>query len=82
MAKIVLTEGCIVDSLTIDNKDAEKYSIEELKNITNNIINDISNKDYVINIMRDVMQLVGKYQFCYTCEDCGDTVCEYKITTK
>lgn len=51
MAKIVLTEGCIVDSLTIDNKDAEKYSIEELKNITNNIINDISNKDYVINIM-------------------------------
>ena len=31
--EITLTEGCVCDSLTIDDKEVRKYSNEELKEI-------------------------------------------------
>ena len=29
--------------------------------------------------LRELIQNLGRYKFCYYCDDCGDNVSEYKL---
>ncbi len=79
--EIVLTEGCVVWGTTINGKDIKDYSKEELKDIILNIFNkkDFSESDYN-EILSEILHIAGTYNYCYTCEECGDSVCEYKLS--
>lgn len=147
--KIILTEGCVCDSLTIDSKEANEYSNEELKDIIKKILDKEKSKFNLIKLLgavieafsgyftdesiiktdkygllvkrddndaitvgkrsinnfteeeirdmiltvinmeddnadliwalRELIQNLGIYKFCYHCDDCGDNVVEYKL---
>ena len=147
--KIILTEGCVCDSLTIDDKEVREYSNEELKEIIKKVLDkekskfnlikflgaiieafsgyfidksiiktnkygllmkqddndaitvgkrNINNfteeeiRDMILTVinmeddnadliwaLRELIQNLGRYKFCYHCDDCGDNVVEYKL---
>ena len=147
--KIILTEGCVCDSLTIDDKEVMEYSNEELKEIIKKVLdkekskfnlikllgvvietfsgyftdesiiktnkygllvkrddNDIITvgkrninnfteeeiRDMILTVInmendnadlicafREFIQILGRYKFCYHCDECGDNVVEYKL---
>lgn len=78
--EIVRTEGCVVYGTTIDGKSIEDYSKEDLKNIFLNIFNnhDFSKEEYA-DILTELLEISGSYNYCYTCEECGDAVVDYKL---
>ena len=147
--KIILTEGCVCDSLTIDDKEVSEYSNEELKEIIKKVLDNEKSKFNLIKflgavievfsgyfidksiiktnkygllvkqddndaitvgkrninnfteeeirdmiltvinmeddnadliwVLRELIQNLGRYKFCYHCDDCGDNVVEYKL---
>ena len=147
--KIILTEGCVCDSLTIDDKEVMEYSNEELKEIIKKVLDkekskfnlikllgiiveifgeystdecliktvkygtltkrddndaitvgkrNINNfteeeiRDMILTVinmeddnadliwaLRELIQNLGRYKFCYHCDECGDNVVEYKL---
>lgn len=58
--KIILTEGCVCDSLTIDGKEANKYSNEELRSIIKKVLELEKGKANLINLLNDVVDIFGE----------------------
>lgn len=55
--KIVLTEGCICDSLMIDDKGAREYSNDELKDIIKKILTLEKSKFNLIKLLGQVVEI-------------------------
>lgn len=59
--KIILTEGCICDSLTIDDKEARDYSNEELSGIIKKVLDKEKSKFNLIKLLGMVIEIFGEY---------------------
>lgn len=57
---ILLTTGCICDSLMIDDKEARDYSIDDLKEITKKILELEKSKANLINLLNSVVEIFGE----------------------
>lgn len=55
--KLLLTEGCICDSLVIDDKDAIDYSNNELRNIIKKILEIEEGKFNLIKLLEEVIKI-------------------------
>ena len=58
--KLLLTEGCICDSLVIDDKEAKEYSDEELRSIIKKVLELEKSKTNLINLLNDVVDIFGE----------------------
>lgn len=78
--EIINTEGCTCYGTTINNKDIQDYSKEELKWVLDQLILEL---DLTQTELQDIINLIvtthGEYKFLYHCEQCDDDVCEYKL---
>lgn len=88
--KLELTEGCICDSFTVDGKDINSMSGQELKDILKAVVAKITNTKYedenkvshLQTILRDIVSLYyDEYEIDdEPCECCGDWVETYTMT--
>lgn len=82
--KLELTEGCICDSFTVDSKDINSMSGQELKDILKVVVTKITDTKYedenkvshLQTILRDIVLLYyDEYEIDNEpCECCGDFV--------
>lgn len=75
--EIVYTEGCTVTGIDIDGEDVREIPISRQREILHQAIDKIDE-----NIMHDVFKAIaenGKYKHLYDCDQCGDSVCEYRL---
>ena len=79
MSRIVYTEGCIVSGLTVDDKDFNDISLEEQKAIMHKIIDSAQDSSSLQNMLIEYVESAGEYEYLYTCEECGDSVCSWTI---
>ena len=80
--KFVYTTGCTCDGITINEKDVEDFSKEDLKEYVDHMVSQLTNeieKDDMIDLIREIVERFGEYKYLYHCEQCGDNVCEYKL---
>ena len=76
--KIVFTDGCVVTNLEVDGKNFSDLSTEEKREICHKLVDkmdDVNLQDTVI----EFAQVAGEYKHLYTCEECGDSVCEWRV---
>ena len=79
MSKIVYTDGCIVSGITIDGNDFNDLSLEEQKAFMHRVIDSAIDSSYLQNMLIEYTQTAGEYAYLYTCEECGDSVCEWTL---
>lgn len=75
--ELVYTDGCTVFGLDVDGKDFSDIPIEKQKEICHKIIEQCDSsimQEFII----DFLNVKGDYNYLYTCEQCGDSVYEYK----
>lgn len=86
--EIILTEGCICDSLEIDGKESSECTSEELIYIIKKILDKEKSKFNLIKLLGEIIEIFGDYEtdehcaYCqmYNCSDCdyGKTVGDVK----
>lgn len=59
--EIILTEGCICNSLIIDGKESSKCTSEELISVIRKILYNESSKSNLINFLDIVIDIFGDY---------------------
>ena len=59
--EIILTEGCICDSLVIDGKESSEYTSEELISVIRKILYNESSKSNLINFLDLVIDIFSDY---------------------
>ena len=59
--KIILTEGCVCDSLTIDDKEVREYSNEELKEIIKKVLDKEKSKFNLIKFLGAAIEAFSGY---------------------
>lgn len=59
--EIILTEGCICDSLVIDGKESSEYTSEELISVIRKILYNESSKFNLINFLNLVIDIFCDY---------------------
>lgn len=59
--KIILTEGCVCDSLTIDDKEARDYSNKELVSIIKKVLDYEKSKFNLIKLLGMIVEIFGEY---------------------
>ena len=59
--EIILTEGCICNSLVIDNKESSEYTSEELISVIRKILYNESSKFNLINFLDLVIDIFSDY---------------------
>lgn len=79
MSKIVYTDGCVVSGLTVDDRIFSDLSLEEQKEIIHKIVDNVSDSSYLQDMLIEYTQSAGEYEYLYTCEQCGDSVCEWAL---
>lgn len=65
--------------IIVNNKYIKDFNEDEIRDIIIEIINSGKNKDNLVWTLRGLVQIYGKYKFCYHCDECGDDVIEYKL---
>lgn len=65
--------------IIVNNKYIKDFNEDEIRDIIIEIINSGKNKDNLVWTLRGLVQIYGKYKFCYHCDECGDNVVEYKL---
>ena len=79
---IVRTDGCVVSGISIDNVDLRHMSEDLKKSNYNQILEYLKNNysEYLLQeICNFITEILGEFEELYTCEQCGDTVCEYRV---
>ena len=76
---IVFEQKDNVEIFTSNNKNVDEHTEAEIKDLIKNIVNKIDDNVDLIWWLRSVVQYMGKYKFCYHCDECGDNVVEYKL---
>lgn len=79
MSKIVYTDGCIATGLTVDGEFFKDLSLEKQKAIMHKIIDGTTDSSYLQNMLIEYVESAGEYEYLYTCEECGDSVCEWTL---
>ena len=80
MHRIVKTEGCIVSGTTIDDVNVHLISEETKKDICDWIYNRmLKSDDFFQQVLSEVIDILGDYEYLYTCNQCGDSVYETKL---
>ena len=79
MSRIVYTDGCVVSGLTVDDRHFDDLSLEEQKAIMHKIIDNVPDSSYLQDMLIEYTQSGGEYEYLYTCEQCGDSVCEWTL---
>lgn len=59
--KIILTEGCVCGSLTIDGEEARDYSNKELVGIIKKVLDKEKSKFNLIKLLGMVIEIFGEY---------------------
>lgn len=73
--KVVLTRGCIHDSLTVDGTEEVQLTDEQRHQIIDKIADWLHTRpDLVNNLLQDLVDEHGTMEWDYTCECCHDTV--------
>ena len=65
--------------IIVNNKCINDFNKDEIRDIIIEIINSGKNKANLVWTLRGLVQIYGKYKFCYHCDECGDDVVEYKL---
>lgn len=79
MSRIVYTDGCVVSGLTVDGRIFIDLSLEEQKAVMHKIIDNATDSSSLQNMLIEYTQTAGEYEYLYTCEECGDSVCSWTI---
>lgn len=79
MSRIVYTEGCVDTGLTVDGRLFNELPLEEQKVIMHKIIDSAPDSSYLQDMLIEYTQTAGEYEYLYTCEECGDSVCEWTL---
>lgn len=75
----ILTKQDDADVITVEEKDANDFTDEEIRDIILTVINSRNDNADLIWALRELIQILGRYKFCYHCDECGDNVGEYKL---
>ena len=67
------------EDIIVNNKYIKDFNEDKIRDIIIEIINSGKNQDNLVWTLRDLVQIYGKYKFCYHCDECGDDVVEYKL---
>ena len=79
MSRIVYTEGCVDTGLTIDGRLFNDLSLEEQKAIIHKVIDSATDSSSLQSMLVEYVETAGEYEYLYTCEECGDSVCSWTI---
>lgn len=79
MSRIVYTDGCVVLGLTVDGGLFNELPLEEQKEIMHKVIDNTTGSSYLQSMLIEYVQTAGEYKYLYTCEECGDSVCEWAL---
>ena len=79
MSRIVYTDGCVVSGLTVDDSRFDDLSLEEQKAIMHKIIDSAQDSSSLKGMLIEYVETAGEYEYLYTCEECGDSVCSWTI---
>lgn len=79
MSRIVYTDGCVVSGLTVDDELFNDLSLEEQKAIMHKIIDGATDSSSLQSMLIEYTQTAGEYEYLYTCDECGDSVCEWTL---
>lgn len=79
MDKIVYTDGCVVSGLTIAGNDFNDLSLEEQKAVMHKIIDSTTDSSSLKSMLIEYVETAGEYEYLYTCEECGDSVCSWTL---
>ena len=66
-------------NIIINNKYIKDFNEDEIRDIIIEIIDSGKNQANLVWTLRDLVQIYGKYKFCYHCDEYGDDVVEYKL---
>ena len=67
------------EDIIVNNKYIKDFNEDEIRDIIIEIINSGKNQANLVWTLRGLVQIYGKYKFCYHCDECGDDVVEYKL---
>ena len=79
MSRIVYTDGCVVSGLTVDDRIFSDLSLEEQKAIIHKVIDSATDSSSLQSMLTEYVETAGEYEYLYTCEECGDSVCSWTI---
>ena len=65
--------------IIVNNKCIKDFNEDEIRDIIIEIINSGKNQANLVWALRGLVQIYGKYKYCYHCDECGDDVVEYKL---
>ena len=65
--------------IIVNNKYIKDFNEDEIRDIIIEIINSGKNQSNLVWALRGLVQIYGKYKYCYHCDECGDDVVEYKL---
>lgn len=65
--------------IIVNNKCIKDFNEDEIRDIIIEIINSGKNKANLVWALKGLVQIYGKYKYCYHCDECGDDVVEYKL---
>ena len=65
--------------IIVNNKYIKDFNEDEIRDIIIEIINSGKNQANLVWALRGLVQIYGKYKYCYHCDECGDDVVEYKL---
>lgn len=74
-----LTQQDGTDIVTVGERDINGFTEEEIRDIILTIIDSMDECADVFWALRGLVQNLGRYEFCYHCDECGDNVVEYKL---
>ena len=75
--EIVYTDGCTVTGIGIDGEDLREIPLDKQRKTLHRMIDRIDE-----NMLYDVFKAIalnGEYKHLYDCDQCGDSVCEYRL---
>lgn len=74
-----LTKQDDADVITVEERNINNFTEEEIRDIILTVINIEDDNADLIWALRELIQNLGRYKFCYHCDECGDNVVEYKL---
>ena len=77
--KFIVTEGCTDYATTINGKDLSEFSDEDAKVYLEYLVRTVDDREYMNDLIREIVKNTGKYKHLYHCDECGDDVVEYSL---
>lgn len=67
------------DVITVGKRNINNFTEEEIRDMILTVINREDDNADLICALRECIQNLGRYKFCYHCDECGDNVVKYKL---